>query len=162
MIRAVYPGSFDPITNGHLDIIKRSSHIFDEVIVAILVNPDKNGWFSIEERKEQINKVVGSLKNVKVMSFSGLLVDFMNEEGISVIIKGLRSMTDFEYELQMALVNKKLDNTKETMCMMTNTKYSFLSSSAIKQLAIFGGCLNGLVPKELEEEIRDRAKQMEG
>jgi len=162
MIRAVYPGSFDPITKGHLDIIKRSSFVFDEVIVAVLVNPNKKGWFDIDERVNQIKRVVSSLENVKVLSFSGLLVDFMNKEEISVIVKGLRSMSDFDYEFQMALMNKKLDKTKETIFMMTNSKYSYLSSSAIKQVALFGGCLDGLVPEELEGEIRLRAKEFEG
>lgn len=162
MIRAVYPGSFDPITNGHLDIIKRCSHVFDEVIVAVLINPNKKGWFDTDERVEQIQKVVSKLKNVKVLSFSGLLVDFMNREDISVIVKGLRSMSDFDYEFQMALMNKKLDNAKETVFMMTNSKYSYLSSTAVKQVALFGGCLDGLIPEELEEEIRAKSKQFEG
>jgi pantetheine-phosphate adenylyltransferase len=162
MIRAVYPGSFDPITNGHLDIIKRCSHVFDEVIVAVLVNPNKKGWFDTNERVDQIERVVSNFKNVKVLSFSGLLVDFMNREDISVIVKGLRSMSDFDYEFQMALMNKKLDHAKETVFMMTNSKYSFLSSTAIKQVALFGGCLEGLVPESLEIEIRTRAKQFEG
>jgi pantetheine-phosphate adenylyltransferase len=162
MIRAVYPGSFDPITNGHLDIIKRCAHVFDEVIVAVLINPNKKGWFDTDERVEQIQKVVSKLKNVKVLSFSGLLVDFMNREHISVIVKGLRSMSDFDYEFQMALMNKKLDYAKETVFMMTNSKYSYLSSTAVKQVALFGGCLDGLIPEELEEEIRARSKQFEG
>lgn len=162
MIRAVYPGSFDPITNGHLDIIKRCSHVFDEVIVAVLINPNKKGWFDTDERVEQIQKVVSKLKNVKVLSFSGLLVDFMNREDISVIVKGLRSMSDFDYEFQMALMNKKLDSAKETVFMMTNSKYSYLSSTAVKQVALFGGCLDGLIPEELEEEIRAKSKQFEG
>lgn len=162
MIRAVYPGSFDPITNGHLDIIKRCSYVFDEVIVAVLVNPNKKGWFEVEERVRQIEKVVASFENIKVLSFTGLLVDFMDKEGIDVIIKGLRSMSDFDYEFQMALMNKKLDKTKETMFMMTNSKYSYLSSTAIKQVALFKGCLDGLVPEELEDEIRERAKVFEG
>ncbi|EQB86848.1 Phosphopantetheine adenylyltransferase [bioreactor metagenome] len=162
MTRAVYPGSFDPITNGHLDIIKRSSHVFDEVVVAVSINPNKKCWFDIDERVEHIQRVVAGLKNVKVKSLSGLLVDFMNNEDIGVIVKGLRSMSDFDYEFQMALMNKKLDHKKETVFMMTNTKYSYLSSTAIKQVALFKGCLEGLVPKELESEIRERAKQFEG
>lgn len=162
MTRAVYPGSFDPVTNGHLDIIKRSSHVFDEVVVAVSINPNKKGWFDMDERVEHIQRVVTELKNVKVKSLSGLLVDFMNKEDIGVIVKGLRSMSDFDYEFQMALMNKKLDHKKETVFMMTNTKYSYLSSTAIKQVALFKGCLEGLVPKELESEIRQRAKQFEG
>lgn len=162
MIKAVYPGSFDPITNGHLDIIKRCSYVFDEVTVAILVNPNKSGWFSTEERLDQVRKVVKSLPNVKIKSFTGLLVDFMEEEDSDVMVKGLRSMSDFDYEFQMALMNKKLDKTKETMFMMTNSKYSYLSSTAIKQVALFKGHLDGLIPKELENEVRERAKRFEG
>lgn len=162
MSKAVYPGSFDPITNGHLDIIKRCSYVFDEVIVAVLVNPDKKGWFTPEERVSMIERVTCKLGNVKIRRFEGLLVDFMDEEDIEVIIKGLRTMTDFDYEMQMALMNKKLNETKETMFMMTNSKYSYLSSTAIKQVALFKGSLDGLIPDELEEEIRLRAKRYEG
>lgn len=162
MSKAVYPGSFDPITNGHLDIIKRCSYVFDEVIVAVLVNPDKKGWFTTEERVAMIERVTSYLGNVKVRSFEGLLVDFMEDEDIDVMVKGLRTMTDFDYEMQMALMNKKLNKTKETMFMMTNSKYSYLSSSAIKQVALFKGNLEGLIPGELEDEIRQRAIKFEG
>lgn len=162
MIKVVYPGSFDPITKGHLDIIKRCSYVFDEVIVAVLINPNKSGWFTTEEREDQIRRVVKHFPNVRVKSFSGLLVDFMDEEGAEVMVKGLRTMSDFDYELQMALMNKKLNMKKETMFMMTNSKYSYLSSTAIKQVALFKGQLDGLVPEELEEEIRERAKKIEG
>ncbi len=162
MSKAVYPGSFDPITKGHLDIIKRCSYIFDEVIVAVLVNPAKKGWFTTDERVAMIERVTSDLSNVKVSSFEGLLVDFMEDEDIDVIVKGLRTMTDFDYEMQMALMNKKLNKTKETMLMMTNSKYSYLSSSAIKQVALFKGNLEGLIPGELEDEIRERVKMIEG
>ncbi|HCQ89599.1 MULTISPECIES: pantetheine-phosphate adenylyltransferase [unclassified Clostridium] len=162
MRKAVYPGSFDPITNGHLDIIKRSSYVFDEVIVAVLINPDKKGWFEVNERVAHIQKVIAPYKNVKVKSFSGLLVDFMNAEEADVIVKGLRSMSDFDYEFQMALMNKKLDKTKETVFMMTNSKYSYLSSSATKQVALFGGCLEDLVPDEIKEDLKERAKIKRG
>lgn len=162
MSKAVYPGSFDPITKGHLDIIKRCSYVFDEVIVAVLVNPAKKGWFTTDERVDMIERVTSDLSNVKVSSFEGLLVDFMEDEDIDVIVKGLRTMTDFDYEMQMALMNKKLNKTKETMLMMTNSKYSYLSSSAIKQVALFKGNLEGLIPGELEDEIRERVKMIEG
>lgn len=161
MSRAVYPGSFDPITNGHLDIIKRCSYVFDEVIVAVLINPDKKGWFTPAERVSMIERVTEHLGNVKVRSFEGLLVDFMDKENIDVIVKGLRTMTDFDYEMQMALMNKKLNKTKETMFMMTNSKYSYLSSTAIKQVALFKGNLEGLIPGELEAEIRKKVMKFE-
>ena len=161
MSKAVYPGSFDPITNGHLDIIKRCSYVFDEVIVAVLINPDKKGWFTPDERVSMIERVTKHLGNVKVRSFEGLLVDFMDKENIDVIVKGLRTMTDFDYEMQMALMNKKLNKTKETMFMMTNSKYSYLSSTAIKQVALFKGNLEGLIPGELEAEIRKKAMKFE-
>jgi pantetheine-phosphate adenylyltransferase len=153
MERAICPGSFDPITNGHLDIIERASKVYDELIVGVLVNPEKNGLFSVDERVEQIKKVVRNLPNVKVKKFSGLLVDLMNEEGAGVIVKGLRAVSDFEYEFQMAAMNKKLDPSKETMFMMTKAEYCYLSSSSVKQVAMFGGCIKGLVPEEIIPDI---------
>ncbi|MCY6959485.1 pantetheine-phosphate adenylyltransferase [Clostridium brassicae] len=150
---AVYPGSFDPITKGHLDIIKRASQIFDEVIVAVLINPDKKGLFNIEERVELIKRVTRDIENVKTESFHGLLVDYMNEKGSNVIIKGLRAVSDFEYELQMSHMNKKLDATIETVFLMTSAKYSYLSSSSIKQVVMFGGCIDDLVPNEIIPDI---------
>ncbi|MFX0549110.1 pantetheine-phosphate adenylyltransferase [Hathewaya histolytica] len=150
---AVYAGSFDPITNGHLDIIDRASRVFDQLIVGVLINPDKKGLFSIEERVELINKVIKSYNNVKVEGFEGLLVDFMDKHDASVIVKGLRAVSDFEYEFQMAMMNNKLDNTKETIFMATSPQYSYLSSSAVKQVAKFGGCIRDLVPNELNDII---------
>ncbi|MDT8716462.1 pantetheine-phosphate adenylyltransferase [Clostridium sp. 19966] len=150
---AVYPGSFDPVTNGHKDIIKRASKVFDEVIVAVLINPDKKGLFSIEERVELIKRVVQPYSNVKVESFSGLLTSFMRKKECKVIIRGLRALSDFEYEFQTALMNNKLDSSIETMFMMTNAKYSYLSSSSVKQVAMFGGCIKGLVPDEIIDDI---------
>lgn len=149
MNRVVYPGSFDPITNGHLDIIKRSSKVFDEVIVAVLVNPEKKGFFTIEERVELIKSVVCDLPNIKVQSFTGLLTNFMKKNDCKVIIKGLRAVSDFEYEFQMALMNNKLDPDIETLFMMTNAKYSYLSSSSVRQVAMFGGCIKELVPDKI-------------
>ncbi|WP_040211664.1 pantetheine-phosphate adenylyltransferase [Clostridium polynesiense] len=153
---AVYPGSFDPITKGHLDIIERSSRIFDEVIVSVLINVDKNNLFTTEERVELIKKVVKPYKNVKVESFNGLLVNYMKEKQSNVIIKGLRALSDFEYEFQMALMNNKLDPSIETVFMMTNSQYSFISSSSIKQVAKFGGCLKDLVPDEIIKDILNK------
>ncbi|MBU5482741.1 pantetheine-phosphate adenylyltransferase [Clostridium sp. MSJ-11] len=150
---AIYPGSFDPITNGHLNIIERAATIFDEVTVGVLVNPDKKGLFSIEERVKLIERAIKHIPNVKVKSFSGLLVDYMNENDIKVIIKGLRAISDFEYEFQMSLMNKKLSPDIETLFMMTCTQYSYLSSSSVKQVAAFGGCIKDLVPDEIIEDI---------
>lgn len=159
MRRAVYPGSFDPITNGHLDIIERASKVFDEVIVGVLVNPDKKGMFNIDERVQLINKSIKDIGNVRVESFSGLLINFMKHIDASVIIKGLRAVSDFEYEFQMALMNNKLNPKIETVFMMTNAKYSYLSSSAVKQVAMFGGCIKDLVPDEIAADITFRVKE---
>lgn len=156
---AVYPGSFDPITKGHLDIIERSAKVFDKVIVAVLINPDKKGLFNIEERVELIKKVTNHLDNIEVDSFNGLLVNYMVENKAQVIIKGLRAVSDFEYEFQMALVNKKLNQDIETLCMMTSAKYSYLSSSSLKQVAMFGGCINDLVPEEIIDDIKMKLKK---
>lgn len=156
---AVYPGSFDPISNGHLDIIKRSTEIFDKVIVGVLENPDKkNSLFTIEERVKLIKKVTCEMTNVEVQSFNGLLVNFLDNNGANVIIKGLRAVSDFEYELQMAHMNNKLNPKIETLFMMTNNKYSYLSSSAIKQAAMFGGCIKELVPDEIIKDIINKLK----
>lgn len=153
MRKAIYPGSFDPITNGHLDIIKRAAKVFDEVTVGVLVNPDKTSLFNREERVSLIKKVVNQYDNVKVDSFSGLLIDYMKKNQIKVIVKGLRAVSDFEYEFQMALMNNKLDPTIETVFMMTNSKYSYLSSSSVKQVANFGGCVKGLVPDLIIDDL---------
>lgn len=150
---AVYPGSFDPITNGHLDIITRGAKTFDKLIVGVLVNVDKKGLFNIEERVELIRRVTKDLKNVEVMSFNGLLIDFIKQQNANVILKGLRALSDFEYEFQMALMNTKLDPSIETLFMMTSSDYSYVSSSAVKQVAKFGGCIEGLVPKEVIGDV---------
>ena len=153
---AVYPGSFDPITNGHLDIIERASKIFDKVIVGVLNNKNKQPRFTSEERVMLIRKVTGHLQNVETASFNGLLVDFAKEHSASVIIKGLRTVNDFEYEFQMALLNKTLDNDCETMFMMTNSQYSYISSSMVNELAGYKGDLAGLVPSEIIHYIKDK------
>ncbi len=154
MKTAVYPGSFDPITNGHLDIIKRASRTFDKLIVAVLNNPNKTPMFNIDERVDLIYKCTKDLNNVYVDSFSGLLIDYMNTKKVDVIIKGLRAISDFEYEFQMALMNRKLDSSIETMFMMTNSEYSYLSSSLVKEVHKFGGCIAGLVPQEVKEKMK--------
>lgn len=157
---AVYPGSFDPVTNGHIDIIRRSSRTFDKVYVAVLVNSSKKPLFSIEQRMEWIRKVTQGLDNVEIDTFSGLLVDYMREKGAGIIIKGLRAVSDFEYEFQMALMNHKLSKDIETLFMMTSAKYQYLSSSIVKEVARHGGCLDGLVPDEMKEQILKKAQQV--
>lgn len=155
---AVYPGSFDPITNGHLDIIERASKIFDKVVVGVLNNRNKKPKFTSEERVMLIKRVTEHLPNVETASFDGLLVDFAREHSASVIIKGLRTVNDFEYEFQMALLNKTLDNDCETMFMMTNSKYSYISSSMVNELAGYNGDLAGLVPTDIIHYIKDKYK----
>lgn len=152
-MKAVYPGSFDPITKGHIDIIERCREIFDEVVVAVLNNPAKNPMFTVEERMDLIKESTKDIKNISVDSFSGLLVDYVKENNISVIIKGLRAVSDFEYEFQMALANKSLNSEVETFFLMTNNRYSFLSSSLIKDIAKFNGNLSQFVTKNVEDAI---------
>lgn len=156
---AVYPGSFDPITNGHLDIISRASKVFDKVIVGVLINPEKKGMFSVDERVDLIKRVIKPFNNVSVQSFSGLLVNFMENNDSNVMIRGLRSVGDFEYELQTSLMNKKLNPNVETVFMMTSLEFSFLSSTAIKQVAVFGGCIKELVPDEIIDDVLRKAKE---
>ena len=155
---AIYPGSFDPITNGHLDIITRGSKIFDKLIVGVLVNIDKVGLFSIEERVELIKRVTSHLENVEVVSFNGLLVDLAKKNNAKVILKGLRAVSDFEYEFQMALMNSQLDSEVETLFMTTSAANSFLSSSSVKQVAKFGGDIKGLVPDEIIDDVIKKIK----
>ncbi len=154
---AVYPGSFDPITNGHIDIIKRTAKIFDKVIVAVSINSSKQPLFTIEERIEIVKKVI-DLPNVEVTTFTGLLADFAKEQGACAIVKGLRAVSDFEYEFQMALMNKKLSPEIETMFMMTSGRYSYLSSSIVKEVGKLGGELTGLVPDSIIDIIKKKLK----
>ena len=144
--KAVYPGSFDPLTNGHLDIIERASELYDEVTVALLINTSKKGLLSFEERLEILKKETARFSNVKVDFFGGLL--------IKVIIRGLRAVSDYEYEMQIAQMNRNLNKSVETIFLMTNTRYSFLSSSVVKEVAKFGGDISEIVPKIVEEKLK--------
>lgn len=153
MLKALYPGSFDPITNGHIDIIQRASTLCDEVLVTVLPNISKSPLFSLDERMEMIKTVTNEYSNVSVTTYSGLLVDFADEQNAQVIIKGLRAVSDFEYEFQMALMNRKLNTKVETIFLMTQSKNSFLSSSLVKEVARLQGCINGLVPSTVEEAL---------
>ena len=153
---AVYPGSFDPCTNGHLDVIRRAARLFDNVVVAVLINDAKNPLFTIEERVDMIKKVTKQFPTVTVRSFSGLLADFMKENNYSLIIKGLRAVSDFEYEFQMALTNRALSNEAETIFLPCSTEFMFLSSSVVKDIAKYDGCLEGLVPDEIIGAIKSR------
>lgn len=156
MNRAIIPGSFDPITLGHLDIIERSSKIFDEITVCVLVNPDKKTLFSIKEREKLITKSISTIENcgkIVVDSHTGLLIDYMNQKNINIIIKGLRAFSDFEYEIQMAFLNNKMAPNIETFFLMTTENLSYISSSSIKQIVKFGGKISGLVPSNIEQDI---------
>jgi len=159
--RALCPGTFDPVTNGHLDVIERASGIFDEVIVAVAFSPDKGGGplFTVEERVAFIEAEVSRLGNVVVRPFDRLLVDFAQEMDATVIIKGLRAVTDFERELQMAQLNYRLDKAVETMFIMSIPEYAFLSSSAVKEIARHGGTVKGLVPDAVCEALASRLHQ---
>lgn len=152
---AVCPGSFDPVTNGHLDVFVRAAAMADEVVVAVLVNESKAGLFTIEERMEMLREVVAPYSNIRVESFHGLLVDFCEARGITVIVKGLRAVSDFDYELQMAQMNYRLAGV-ETVFITTNPLYSFLSSSLVKEVARFGGDVSGLVPDAVLSRLRGR------
>ncbi len=155
MHRAVCPGSFDPVTNGHLDIIVRAARLFDDLVVAVGANPRKAGLFSVDERVELIREVTKDLAEVRVAVFDGLLVDFCREHGIQAIVKGLRAVGDFDYELQMAQMNLRLTGV-ETVFVPTSPEYSFLSSSLVKEVATYGGDVSGLVPEHVLSRLTAR------
>ena len=159
MIKAICPGSFDPVTNGHLDIIKRASEVLDHLTVAVLDNPRKNVMFSFEERSEMLKEITADLPNVDVDYFKGLLVDYAARKQVRIIVKGLRAVSDFEFEFQMALVNRKLDTNMETMFMMTNSSYAYLSSSIVKEVACLGGDISSMVPPALHDRILARLRK---
>lgn len=154
--RAVYPGSFDPITNGHVDIIERGLKIFNEIVIAVLENPKKRPLFATKERVEMIEKIFAGQDNIKIQSFHGLLVQFAKKINAPIVIRGLRAISDFEYEFQMTLMNRKLDPDVETFFMMPSVKYSFLSSKLVKEVSLLGGCLKDLVPPEVEENLKKK------
>lgn len=156
MRTAICPGSFDPVTLGHLDIIRRASRLFDRVVVLVVVNTSKTPAFTAEERADMLRAVTADIPNVCVDIYDGLLINYVRQHENSVIVKGLRAMTDFEYEFQMALINRQLLDTADTLFLTTSTEYLYLSSSAVKQIAAFGGDFSRFVPPEIHDRIRDR------
>ncbi len=153
---AIYPGSFDPVTFGHIDVMKRTSKIFDKVIVGILVNKNKKPLFSVEEKTQMIKEVTKDLPNIEIMAFEGLLIDFARQQKANAIIRGLRGVTDFEYELQMAQGNQQFCEEIETIFLATSAKYSYISSSMVKEIAYFGGDLEGFVPDYVKEKVKEK------
>ena len=159
MLRAIYPGSFDPVTNGHIDIIRRAAAISDELIVGVLQNKAKSPLFSVEERVIILCEVTKNLKNVKIIPFEGLLIDFAAQMDAKVIVRGLRAITDFEYELQMSQTNRKLNADIETLFLTTSLEYSFLSSTTVKEVASFGGDISQFVPEFVAEKVTEKIKE---
>ena len=162
MKRAVYTGSFDPVTNGHMDIIRRASEIFDVLIVSILNNKEKTPLFSVEERVKILEEATKDLPNVQIDSFSGLLVDYAREKDLHVIVRGLRAITDFEYELQMSQTNQKIEPEIETLFLTTSLEFSFLSSTTVKEVASFGGDITQFVPEVIVKKIKEKIEERKG
>jgi len=156
IVRAVYPGSFDPITNGHVYVAERAAAIFEEVHVSILVNLQKKNTFSVEERRAMASEALSHLPNVKVDHFTGLLVDYVRQQEAHVIVRGLRAMSDFEYEFQMALMNRKLEPDVETFFIVTDAQYSYLSSSVVRDIFQLGGAMDSMVPPGVLRRLRER------
>jgi pantetheine-phosphate adenylyltransferase len=156
LVRAIYPGSFDPLTNGHLDLIERGSKIFEELVVAILRNSEKDPLFTLPERREMLEKMVKHYPNVRVDTFEGLLVDYAMQQNAKAVLRGIRAISDYEYELQMALMNRKLQPQLETVFMMPAETYSYLSSRLVKEIFRLGGSVRGLVPELVEQKMREK------
>ena len=156
MPTALCPGSFDPPTNGHVDVIERAARYFDSVVVAVIANPSKQPMFSLEERTEMLADALAHIENVEIASFDGLLVDFARERGLSIVVKGLRAVSDFEYELQMAQMNSALEPGIDTMFVTAKPSWAFLSSSLVKEVARYGGAVEGLVPPGVAKALADR------
>jgi pantetheine-phosphate adenylyltransferase len=154
--RAVYPGMFDPIHNGHVDVIQRSLQIFDELIVAVVANPSKQPLFSMKERLEMIDEATSDLSNFRIVAFDGLLIDLVARERADCIVRGIRAVSDFEYEFQMALMNRKLRSTVETVFLMPHEKYTYISSRLIKEVASFGTSVAGMVPPIVEKRLAEK------
>jgi pantetheine-phosphate adenylyltransferase len=159
MRRAIYPGSFDPVTNGHIDVIQRASRLFDEVIVAVAYNDEKSPLFTSEERLHLLEQTVSTEGNVKVVQFQGLLVDFARNQGATAIVRGLRAISDFEFEFQMALMNRKLVDSVETIFLMPKEEYTYLSSRIVKEIARLGGNVEAFVPPFIAEALKSKLKQ---
>lgn len=153
---AICPGSFDPVTKGHLDILHRAAKLFDKIIVVVVINPEKSVSFTAEERMELIRRVTWGIKNIEVDMFSGLLMDYVRDKNAVAVVKGLRAVTDFEYEFQMALINKKLNPDADTLFLTTSAENLYLSSSIVKQIASFGGNIADFVPAEILEDVKER------
>ncbi len=157
-VKAIYPGSFDPVTNGHLDLIARAAKMFDHLVVAILRNSAKNPLFTVEERVAMLSEGTAEFGNVSVSTFDGLLVDFAREERAHAVVRGIRAISDYEYELQMALMNRRLAPDVETIFLMPDAKYSFVSSRLVKEVFRLGGSVDGLVPKFVIERMKDKSR----
>ena len=156
MKKAIYPGSFDPVTNGHMDMIQRASKIVDELVVGVLNNSAKNSLFSVEERVSMLEEMTKDMPNVTVASFDGLMVDYMDEIGATIVVRGLRAVTDFEYELQIAQTNHKVNPKIDTIFLTTSLEYAYLSSTTMKEVAYFGGDLSKFAPKEITDAVMEK------